>query len=474
MSSPSSSPSPMSIAGAINPIGNVMFPAASMGGIPSAEAGDVPPLQGGKEEEAIITKPRASNPRHFHAAVPPESSRPSIKHTNQEGGGPTIPRAPFLRRPIRFPNRSSSSALPGKTRTVADFLASQGQRTVAKSACVRIDNISPTSSLEAMVAGMREALGRHGILNLDAPWDPTLTAVFDDRGSATHNRPESADTPSLPSLPVFNLDEDFPNDSWILEARVILSPFARPTGWYVRLANRSLVHALLSAAHESPLACASRNVKVRPAALREIDNVLPEFGEHSDSDSGNSHSHSGSARRQQQQQRGRSYDSAARTDSLGMDQEQSRLHRQLLDVTDATLRIENCSEKTSLIKLVNLFSRYDLRQIPPWKSSRSPTGPRLLPPSGSTTIESTCIVPWTGRTSDGKVPPTTWLVHFRNASWARAALRELQGVSLDGRALLLAQYPQQITNDNDEDGDANGKSGGVLRQGTSTDSAAAM
>jgi hypothetical protein len=445
----------------------------------------VSPPGGG--DEPIVVKPRASNPRRFQVAGVPSGkmSRPSSKHRNQDGGGgrpahseqymphfssaspsarsyaqqeqhdgtTTSKRGPFLRRPIRPPTRNGSAAgREGRARIVADWLASQGQRSVTRSACVRIDNISPTSSLAAVVEGMREAMERHGILNLDAPWDPALNALFDDggRGSGPHQttpyRFEEAVPPALPSLPVLTLDEDFPDDSWIVQAQVILSPFARPTGWYVRLANRSLAHALLSAAHETPLVCASRNVKIRPATPYEIDNnAMPELGEHSGRDGSSS--------------------SSSAADSSGTDQEQRRLHRQLLHVTDATLRIENCSEKTSLLKLVNLFSRYDLRQIPPWKA-KSPNGP---PPADATTIESTCIVPWTGRTSDGRAPPTTWLVHFRNASWARAALRELQGASLNGRALLLAQYPQQIANDDD---DSNG--GEVSRQRTNTDAASAV
>jgi hypothetical protein len=452
------------------------------------------------EEQATPMRPRASNPQRFQGSLPEASSHRPDK--NRSHGGTTYSerhastsslsssregygtwdkadrrtvansRAPFLRRPIRHPTtRNTPNGAAGQgPPTVADWLASQGQRPppLASAACVRIDNISPTSSLQAMVVGMREALDRHGILNLDAPWDPALDALF--TGSRTGSGPNGvtgsgSEAAALPTLPVLRLDDDFPDDAWIVQAKVILSPFARPTGWYVQLANRSLAHALLSAARKSPLVCASRNVMVRPATLSELregnDDVVQELG--ADYGGGDSSSGiragGGASSARHKQQRGPSRDEQ---------DPRRRLRRQLLQVSDSTLRIENCSEKTSLLKLLNLFSRYDLRQIPPWKKAATSNGSQ----SSGTSIESTCIVPWTGRTSDGKVPPTTWLVHFRNASWARAALRELQGVSLDGRALLLAQYPQQITSDDDHSHDANG--GGVLRQRTSNDSATAV
>jgi hypothetical protein len=446
------------------------------------------------EEEATTMKPRESNPRRCQGTLPETSSHRSgesrsqggathserLRHTpfssSRDDYGETWDkddhrtvaansRAPFLRRPILHPTkRSTSNGGSGKAPpTIADWLASQGQRPPppASAACVRIDGISPTSSLQAMVTCMREALDRHGILDLDAPWDPALDAFFTGRrmGSGPCGTTgSSSEAAALPTLPVLRLDDDFPDDAWIVQAKVILSPFARPTGWYVQLANRSIAHALLSAARESPLLCASRFVVVRPATLRELldnnDVAVQDSGAvYGGGDSSSGIRAGGASSAPHTQQRGQSSD----------EEEQRRLHRQLLQVSDSTLRIENCSEKTSLRKLLNLFSRYDLRQIPPWKKAVSSNGTQ----SSGTSIESTCIVPWTGRTSDGKAPPTTWLVHFRNASWARAALRELQGVSLDGRALLLAQYPQQITSDDDHD--ANG--GGVLQQTTSNDSA---
>jgi hypothetical protein len=123
------------------------------------------------------------------------------------------------------------------------------------------------------------------------------------------------------------------------------------------------------------------------------------------------------------------------------------------EVSDATIRVENCSDRTSALELLNLFSRYDLRHPPREARITDPGVGRDDGPARSAESaweaaasggrESASVVRWTGVTSDGKVPPATWLVHFRNAGWARAAIRDVQGATLDGRVLRLARYPRQ-------------------------------
>jgi hypothetical protein len=272
-----------------------------------------------------------------------------------------------------------------------------------------VDNISPTSSLEALVAGMWSALERHGVINLDAPWNPdemvrSSAAAAAAAAAAAEGGDRSADDGAihLPALPVIRLEDDYPDGSWIVQARVVLSPFARPTGWHVQLASRSLAYALLSAAQDEPLLCASR-----PVTVRAMD-ASP--GEEDEKDDG----------------------------AVPM---RDRLRPWPPEVSDATIRVENCSERTSVLELLNLFSRYDLRHPP--RTTLVSDGQDGSTVAAASAAESASVVPWTGITSDGKAPPTTWLVHFRNAGWARAALRDVQGATLDGRILRLARYPRQ-------------------------------
>jgi len=226
--------------------------------------------------------------------------------------------------------------------------AGSGER-LPTSCWVRVDNIPPLSSLDAMLTGVKKALdieqGRGGIVDLDALW-----------------KPDQDET--IPFLPPTNTTTD---NHWVQTAQVILSPFGRPTGWNLRFANRSVVYAFLTQARETPIQCAWKKV-----GITEVRGKVPE---------------------------------------PSVQQSQ---------ISHATLRIENCPDDTTVSSLLRFFSRYDL----------TPQGPS--------------VVQWHGETVDGKKAPMTFLVHFADASWARAALREKQASIMRGKTLRLAQYPKQI------------------------------
>jgi hypothetical protein len=175
---------------------------------------------------------------------------------------------------------------------------------------------------------------------------------------------------------------------WVRQAKVILSPFARPNGWYFQFENRSVVFALLRHAQETPIRCTWKETIVREYKSANGNNGADPV----------SHGNF------------------------------------LLDegVSDNTLRVENCPYGVTDASLLNFFSRYDLR------------------------MDRNAIHRWNGVTSDGKsCPETTVLVHFADASWARAALREKQGTFMskfgavvsqfkNPKPLHLEQYPRQI------------------------------
>ena len=89
-------------------------------------------------------------------------------------------------------------------------------------------------------------------------------------------------------------------------------------------------------------------------------------------------------------------------------------------VSDSMVRFENCPSAMTEDHLRHMLSRYELT------------------PKGST------IVKWKGRTSDGRIPPLTFVVRFASPAYARAAVRELQGKLLQGRPMKLIQYPKQL------------------------------
>ena len=289
-----------------------------------------PPItsQNSQSGNSESSRPKASNPLFFK-----ERFDVLLKESNRIAKQPPPP--PTLHEQVQ------------QGGTLAKQLESGGEK-LPQSCWVQIENIPPLSSLNAILMGVKTALdteqGR-GILDLDASFQPEQDGI----------------------LPFVSLD----SEEWVLNAKVILSPFGRPTGWHLRFQNRSIVHALLTHAREAPIRCAWKRVGIKEG-------------------------------------KGVSLESSSISDP-------NEVH-----VSEATLRVENCSDDTYEWVLVRFFSRYDLTQ------------------------EGASVVQWKGETSDGKVAPRTFLVHFADASWARAALREKQSAFLKGKTLRLAQYPKQI------------------------------
>jgi hypothetical protein len=225
---------------------------------------------------------------------------------------------------------------------------------------IRISDISPLSSLEAMIEGigesLEEELANEGIVNMDALYTPGGTQPNLTREAATGGPDRSS------------------SDPFVLEAKLILSPFARPCGWYVRLRNRSLAEVLIRRGKAGKqLVCAARRVKVNQYNL-------PKKGE-------------------------------------------TQFEGHLPALSDAMIRIENCPGDLTKVALLNFFSRFDL----------------------SLSKEHESIVPWSGVTPEGRqASHPTFLVHFADASWARAALRERQGAKMSGQIVRLVQFPRQL------------------------------
>lgn len=167
------------------------------------------------------------------------------------------------------------------------------------------------------------------------------------------------------SLPLLDLPEE--GHEWVLSAKLVLSTYYRPSGWRLEFDNRSIAHALLQhTKHTSSLKCAWKPVTVEEWN-QDLGNVQTE--------------------QEKQQQK----------------------------ISDASIRIENCTEKTTVDHLRHVLRRYDL------------------------TTEPNSIQKLSRSRND-----IFFLVHFANASWARAAVRELQGVVVNKNELRFCQYPKQI------------------------------
>jgi len=86
-----------------------------------------------------------------------------------------------------------------------------------------------------------------------------------------------------------------------------------------------------------------------------------------------------------------------------------------IDISDSMVRVENAADDVTVDHVRHLFRRYDM----------TPVGPSV-------------------RLFNEASQHKLFLVHFADPSWARAAVRELQGVRVRQNLLRLAQYPKQL------------------------------
>lgn len=89
-----------------------------------------------------------------------------------------------------------------------------------------------------------------------------------------------------------------------------------------------------------------------------------------------------------------------------------------IEVNNSMIRVENCPASMTADHVRHLFRRYDFARGSP------------------------SVTEWKVETS--KHPHYMFLVHFADPSWARAAVREMQGIEVGVNQLRLAQYPKQL------------------------------
>ena len=298
--------------------------------------------------------------------------------------------------------------LPNQLIVLGDHLVAQGEKLIPISTWVHVEGISPVSSLDAILDGIQHALDieeENGFVDLDAAWNEGEPIPFLPLSDPTQNG-ETTTSNSTISSSELTYDENISTKphKWVQKAKLILSPYARPTGWYLKFANRSIAYSLLRHAQERPVRSAWRQVRIKE------------------------YKHRGTMEQNDDPNTINSAQDPISSENLILNEE----------ISDATLRLENCPFNVTEASMLNFFSRYDLK---------SSVGVNNSPP----------IQHWYGTTLDGKeCRPTTYLVHFADSSWARAALREKQGTFMSkmGQAVInsssnpkplhLVQYPRQI------------------------------
>jgi hypothetical protein len=311
-----------------------------------------------------------------------------------------------------------------KRQSLGDHCNDQGDTTLPSSTWVHVQNISPVSSLDPLLDGIQKALDieeQIGIIDLDCQWstdEPIPIIQFPNSKNATTstttntNTHLNGETETMTTTPTGT-----PSHKWVRKAKLILSPFARPSGWYLKFDNRSIVYALLRHAKEHSVRATWRTLQLKEYTKNHCHSQW--LAETDTSKSEN-------------------YDSNHNTDLQNDDPFTYGNHILNDDISDSTVRVENCPPNISETSVLNFFSRYDLKP----SVGKNHDKPIQL---------------WHGCTTDGKVcKPTTYLIHFADPSWARAALREKQGTYMSQLAfpytseasnqkpLYLVQYPRQI------------------------------
>ena len=236
---------------------------------------------------------------------------------------------------------------------------------LSKSEWIHANGTLPICVVEEVVEAFETQLLREaemcGIVDLEAPWNPV------EEGS----------------VPTLSLDPWMTDDGprLVEAAHVVISPFGRPNGWYLKFPNRSLANALLSRSQQEHFHMAWKVVHLK---------------EHR-------------------------YDPAR-------EREEDHAYLNGLAIDDSMVRFENCPPGMRDEDVQLRLSRFDLA------------------PEGKTVIH------WKGWTNDGKRSPLMFVVRFASAAWARAAVREMQGLRVNGKSIKMIQYPNQIRYDEkDED-----------------------
>ena len=337
--------------------------------------------------------------------LPPNHKNDNNNNNNNTNNNAKSPKKKHGKPPQRFQTRSANR-FRDATLSCRKHL-DPGNSELPTSDWVEIFGALPTTSMEEVLVSIEGILKREAelgrIVDLEADWNPHSDG--DDPPKIAPFLEVLVQDP--PIRPEYVLDkniigsgldvEDELNNSIkndnaalkkmecfrVIKAHVVLSPFGRPTGWNLQLANPSIVHALLSYSNNARV---KGNLRIgwKFAKVKEHFPLL-----HTKTQESNNN-----------------YDPK---DTSTM-----------LVVSDSMVRFENCPHSLTEDYLRHMMSRYELT------------------PLGST------IIKWKGETSDGRVPPPTFVVRFASPAYARAAVRELQGKAIKGRPMKLIQYPKQL------------------------------
>jgi hypothetical protein len=288
---------------------------------------------------------------------------------------------------------------------------------------IQVTQIPPLSTLDDLLPDIQRIITTElsmGIVDLDA----------------TEEMLKHEDVKNSPQLPLWKPDSSL-SPHMVVEARLMLSTLKRQQGWYLKLANRSVVHALLSHLNEAR--------KIEADYTRQKWAIIKNNKKKSKSMVGHLNH----------------IDDAVELENIPALCWKDMQIRPLMcawrrvDVSpfyvqdscsafmdgikymlgENVLRVENCSRESTIDDVKYFFRKYA------FYDERLDTDRKLK--AVEKVVHGRREVPSNSKDTTPCMT-SSYLVRFASAADARAAMREKQNVELLGRRVRLAQYSRQI------------------------------
>ena len=311
---------------------------------------------------------------------------------------------------------------------------------------IKVTGIPPLSTLDELLVDIERIMKTElntGIVDLDVAEGSLLNQMEqqEEEGSELKSTSES---PFPLWYPNSNDNTDILPPNMVLEAHLDLSTLYRQSGWFLRLPNRSCVHALLSHVEEANRIRKKFNQDLRRAKTKKSRSRSHGLvkGERLDNDADSDEKFSWM-----------NYETRPLT-CCWKEVEVFPFHIKTQSffnkfdwIDDTVIRVENCPPESTVADVQYFFDRYNVMDETRGISSddnsecNSPKQAVQLVVTGNTDNEFSKM-----KSSKKNTPSMTniFLVQFKSAGDARAAIRDRQNVELMGRKVKLAQFSSQL------------------------------
>ncbi|GFH59355.1 hypothetical protein CTEN210_15831 [Chaetoceros tenuissimus] len=281
---------------------------------------------------------------------------------------------------------------------------------------ILVKDIPPSSTLDDLLVDLERIVTTELSVGI-----PDLESPMDNAGTGDENRPLYQPDPMLPP-------------AQIVEARLQLSTLMRPSGWYIRFANKSIVHSIMN--HLNNAKKIKNDFIQLNKAIREENRKIQRMNKSSSNDEDKEEI-------AEPQLNWKHLDTRPLLCAwkqvevvpfvLGKKQKDIDQFNAGLEygISENVIRVENCPLESCEEDVFHFFSRYEF--VDERESQFKPVDQVVYGSSSKKFAK-----------SDTPSMTNSFLVRFASTANARAAIREKQNVEFMGKRLRLAQYSRQI------------------------------